>query len=48
VRAGQEVFTREIESCGFKLVAEPEEPSKVLKENYCLVFRKVPTAAQPE
>lgn len=36
VRAGQEVFTKEIESCGFKRVEEP----KLLKENYMLVFRK--------
>lgn len=37
VRAGQEVFTKEIVSNGFKLVDE----KKFLKENYCLVFEKV-------
>jgi len=37
VRAGQETFTQEIESTGFKVVEEP----KILKENYCLVFKKV-------
>jgi len=49
VRAGQEVFTKEVESCGFKVVAE----KKVLKENYCLTFEKVEangekTAPSPE
>jgi len=48
VRAGQDVFTREIESFGFKLVAEPAEPRTVLKENYCLIFLKVPIADKPE
>jgi len=37
VRAGQETFTQEIESTGFKVVDE----QKILKENYCLVFKKV-------
>ncbi len=37
VRAGQEVVTKEIESSGFKKVAE----KKLLKENYFLVFEKV-------
>lgn len=37
VRAGQEVFTREIVSNGFKLVEE----KRFLKENYCLVFEKL-------
>jgi CubicO group peptidase (beta-lactamase class C family)/ubiquinone/menaquinone biosynthesis C-methylase UbiE len=37
VRAGQEVFTKEIVSNGFKLLEE----KKFLKENYCLVFEKV-------
>ncbi|MFI5382120.1 MAG: class I SAM-dependent methyltransferase [Tepidisphaerales bacterium] len=41
VRAGQDVVTREIESCGFKLVDEPEELKKALKENYCIIFQKV-------
>ncbi len=37
VRAGQEVFTKEIESCGFEKVGE----EKLLQENYFLRFRKV-------
>jgi predicted methyltransferase len=37
VRAGQETFNQEIESTGFKVVEE----QKILKENYCLVFKKV-------
>jgi FkbM family methyltransferase len=37
VRAGQEVFAKEIVSNGFKQVDE----KKSLKENYCLVFEKV-------
>ena len=37
VRAGQEVFVREIESAGFKQVEE----RKFLKENYFLRFEKV-------
>ena len=37
VRAGQEVFRREIEAAGFRLVEEP----KFLKENYYMVFEKV-------
>jgi len=40
VRAGQEIFTREIESTGFKVVEE----KRILKENYCLVFKKVAVA----
>jgi PhoPQ-activated pathogenicity-related protein/ubiquinone/menaquinone biosynthesis C-methylase UbiE len=40
VRAGQETFTKEIVSAGFKVVEE----AKILKENYCLVFQKVETA----
>jgi precorrin-6B methylase 2 len=44
VRAGQETFTQEILTTGFKVVAEP----KLLKENYCLVFEKVePGPQQP-
>lgn len=35
VRAGQEVFTREIESCGFKQI---EERKDLLEENYFLRF----------
>ena len=38
VRAGQEVFTREIEAAGFKLQNE----EKFLKENYMIEFSKVP------
>jgi FkbM family methyltransferase len=37
VRAGQEVVIKEIESSGFKKVAE----KKLLKENYFVVFEKV-------
>lgn len=37
VRAGQEVFEKEILSCGFKKVGDH---SKILKENYFLVFEK--------
>jgi hypothetical protein len=37
VRADQEVFTKEIESCGFKQVGE----KKLLKENYFVYFQKV-------
>jgi ubiquinone/menaquinone biosynthesis C-methylase UbiE len=37
VRAGQEVFTREIESAGFKQI----EDRKLLKENYFVRFAKV-------
>lgn len=37
VRAGQDVFTKEIVSNGFKLVEE----KKFLEENYCLVFEKL-------
>ncbi len=37
VRAGQEVVVKEIESCGFKKVAE----KKLLKENYFVEFEKV-------
>lgn len=37
VRAGQEVFTAEIEAAGFKKVQE----SNSLKDNYILRFRKV-------
>jgi hypothetical protein len=36
-RAAQEVFRREIESAGFRLVEEP----KLLKENYYMIFEKV-------
>jgi len=36
-RAGQEVFTAEIEAAGFKKV----EQIDLLKENYMLRFRKV-------
>jgi hypothetical protein len=37
VRAGQEVFSREITSAGFEQVEE----KKFLKENYFLRFKKV-------
>jgi predicted methyltransferase len=37
VRAGQEVFRKEIESAGFRLVEEP----KFLKENYYMIFEKI-------
>ena len=37
VRAGQEVFRKEIESEGFRLIDEP----KLLKENYYMIFEKV-------
>lgn len=44
VRAGQEVFRREIERCGFRLVEEPA----FLKENYLMVFEKAEApATQP-
>jgi predicted methyltransferase len=44
VRAGQEVFRREIESAGFRLLEEPE----FLEENYVMVFEKVdPPATAP-
>jgi ubiquinone/menaquinone biosynthesis C-methylase UbiE len=42
VRAGQEVFTKEITSSGFKVVGE----AKLLKENYFLVFEKVEKGAE--
>jgi FkbM family methyltransferase len=44
VRAGQEVVEKEIESSGFKKVAE----KKLLKENYFLVFEKVQTGKEPQ
>ena len=37
VRAGQEVFTREIEAAGFKLQGE----EKFLKENYMVEFQRI-------
>ena len=36
VRAGQEVFRKEIESAGFRLAEEP----KFLKENYYMIFER--------
>lgn len=39
VRAGQEVFRAEIESAGFRLVAEP--PVQGLAENYCMIFEPI-------
>ncbi len=41
VRAGQEVFTKEILESGFRQVAE----LKLLKDNYCIVFEKVVAGA---
>jgi 3-mercaptopyruvate sulfurtransferase SseA len=43
VRAGQEVVVKEIESSGFKKVAE----KKFLKENYYIEFEKVETSKEP-
>lgn len=43
VRAGQDVFTNEIVSNGFKLMEE----KKLLKENYFLVFEKVEARKEP-
>ena len=43
VRAGQEVVVKEIESSGFKPVAE----KKLLKENYFLVFEKIEARKEP-
>lgn len=45
VRAGQEVFTREIEGAGFKALAEQLQ---FLKENYLVVFEKIQTAPAQE
>ncbi len=42
VRAGQEVFVREIKSAGFKVVGE----EKFLKENYFVRFEKITEKAQ--
>jgi predicted methyltransferase len=42
VRAGQEVFVKEIVSCGFKKVGE----EKFLKENYLVVFVKKPVKGE--
>ena len=41
VRAGQEVFVKEVEESGFKKVHEEKE---LLKENYLVVFEKVEAA----
>jgi ubiquinone/menaquinone biosynthesis C-methylase UbiE len=41
VRAGQEVFEKEVLSCGYKKV---RENSDLLKENYFIEFQKLPTA----
>ena len=41
VRAGQEVFTREIEACGF---AQVEEKKDLLKESYFVRFEKIAEA----
>lgn len=45
VRAGQEVFEKEIMACGFKKVREVEG---VLEENYFVVFEKVERDKQPD
>lgn len=45
VRAGQEVFEKEIVACGFKKVREVEG---VLEENYFVVFEKVEPAKRHE
>jgi len=37
VRADQETVTREVNSKGFKLIAEP----LILQDNYCIVFEKI-------
>jgi predicted methyltransferase len=37
VRAGQDVFRKEIESAGFRLAEQPA----FLKENYYMIFEKV-------
>ena len=39
VRAGEEVFVAEIESCGFRLVESPD--LEYLRENYFLRFEKI-------
>jgi ubiquinone/menaquinone biosynthesis C-methylase UbiE/intracellular sulfur oxidation DsrE/DsrF family protein len=44
VRAGQDVFEKEIASCGFKKVGEVKE---LLKDNYMVVFEKVEQPAAP-
>jgi FkbM family methyltransferase len=44
VRAGQEVFVKEIVTSGFKKVAE----EKVLEENYCVMFEKAPERLPPQ
>jgi precorrin-6B methylase 2 len=43
VRAGQEVFTKEIVAAGFRVVDEPA----FLKENYCVRFERVEPASGP-
>jgi len=43
VRAGQEVFTKEIVSCGFEILGE----ETFLKENYFVRFRKVEKRPAP-
>ena len=45
VRAGQEVFVKEVEDAGFKQVREEKD---VLKENYFVVFEKVGQAEKRE
>ena len=44
MRAGQEVFKREIEAAGFELVNS--HPMSELDENYVLRFRKVAVRAK--
>jgi ubiquinone/menaquinone biosynthesis C-methylase UbiE len=44
VRAGQEVFTKEVVTAGFRLVEESKDLG--LKENYCLCFVKAGAAEE--
>ncbi len=45
VRAGQEVFEKEILDCGFTKLEQKDE---LLKENYFLVFQKLKAASASE
>jgi len=45
VRAGQDVFRKEIEMAGFRWISTPNPPS--LKENFFLRFRKTPNQPKP-
>jgi hypothetical protein len=44
VRAGQEVFTREVAQSGFKLVGEEKG---IFEENYFVRFEKVSAGSAP-